>query len=166
MSINPSTIAFTTESGTVIYYSQISEIRANNIIIYNGNTIEVSNRIYDKLVAGKQAYELYKLQNMKSDAELVVNEKIENLVQQYFETKFQEIADTFQTNITTITEYTTDLSSILSEARLVSSKLVKAYKTADFSTMKSNIESDLKILKESKDKLDSVVHKLKNLFEE
>ena len=119
-------------TGITVYYSNINTIGQNDFMYDGEHVTDILEEILQTIREGKTRYETYKLQHMKSDADLVMKEQTLEAIKEYFEKDVKEITETFSNLYTT-------LSSELSTAALDAKAAVRSIKSIDVSISKTNI---------------------------
>jgi len=87
-------VRFSTSKGTY-YYSKIDYVSATEIV-YNGLIFTVPQESYEKIKEGLDRYEIYKLSMTTSEAEGIIKDNADEILDQYYSSKLDAIISQFE----------------------------------------------------------------------
>jgi len=170
-----SLIFYTTHKGTIIYYSGIQAI-SNTSINYNGSElpVPVEDNIED-IKEGKLHYELYKLSMAKSDADLILTNKVNSIVKEHFDTEltamtnhfeqgYSSLRDTLESKLQDLSIAEHSTQELHKRLTIFSNAFDKFEKELDVESLNGSIRETLRVFKPAADELTNAVALLKTLF--
>ncbi len=168
-------ISYTSAKGTTIYYDKILAISDGVIRYSEDGQLKVGPTDFEAIQTGKAIYETYKLSLAKSDAELVLTNKLDNIVKTHFNEELTSITQHFEENYTTLRQTLEDKLQDLSIAEEATKELhtrLSAFSTSfaefekdlDIQSLKGTVADVLGVFRPASEELTKAVTLLKTLF--
>lgn len=155
-----------------IFYASLTSFIPPNGIIYNDEAYEITPEAYTDLFNGKLRYEAYALQMTASDAERLLSEKAENVLQHKFATQIDSVISNFNNSFHSLRDTFTRAAEDLKASKQlsdnmeeVSKKLTDTYEAFDVKSVQERLNQKLDELKPVRQEFNQVVKDLKTLFE-
>ena len=158
-------VSYTTSNRRIVYYSEL-ECLTPTSMLYAGNTITISEELSESLANGKAEYEAYKLSMARSDAEDIINNKVDSIIEVRF-------AETLQATINTISSWENTAKvaeKLVKEATdntlALQQDLNTKISNLDFDHIQRKVTEKLDDVIELKSEFKTVVRNLKSLFKD
>ncbi len=168
-------VSYTSPKGLTIYYGQVTNI-TDDSVMYSGELIQnVTSDVIDTIRTGKALYEFHKLAQAKSDAELILEQQVNEAIQAKFDQQFTDLITPFQqgyselqaaleSKLQNLNQAESNTSALSAKLFDFNTKFTKFQQDLNLPDLVSNINDSVNHMKPATQEIKEAVRTLKSMF--